>query len=876
MMKATWAFGAAAFAAALAGCNPTDGLPSASLDRGGVSFDLQKLSDERFKVKDGGLTAECARRSAAESPRQLALRLETKTFWKDRHGLAFRYRCRITKPGTDPKVTFVIGGSVKDGTGAFVKSQGDWATKIRETGNAWAVYYVPDTGIRSTTDYCELRVDFNESLGSFEMKDIQSLPWEKKPAAQDPKKFDLEARILGLDSFKTDFHLARGLAMGIGYDWRVLDPKRKYANDKWEIELKVPAGVTFVSPCGAVKNSIAITAAPDGSSVVRYRQEAGWAPNPSGWKGWRNPAVYIKSDLPVGTRPGKIVFTPYYDGHAAAAPVETDLVLVEPFTARAVPKRYYNGINFFGPRTELTVPGTLGEFVKTILAAGIRAESCTWRLAEEYHRQEPGFKAFCSAYFISNGFFINSHPLEVEKRLANERFVCDDPTYKPDLIGKLTCPVAIYEEGPYFKNVVLPGLKREYQNMRSAGFRANWEPNPFFGHGCMCDRCRAAFAAYMKIPEAEIAKDWPGSVTPTGRYSQVVMKFRAKEHAKLVRTLQKHMLKTFGPESEGFVTDIVWTALTGQTWECPRYGEIAAEEYAGDLKTVCPWGPYAWWDTSVPYFREKRLPIASWEAARTIRAYVDGLYGERAPKLQACPHGRQATNWSDWEGQPEWTEMALDAYFFNRWQGSIVNFVPMGYDARWFQALADATTRAGLYEDYVWDGKRVDGLVTAEPVPEYAAPCTMVTAYLPKSRDVSPLCTAAYDLNGARIVAALNFWEEGEAFFTLKCRGLEKGRAYTVLSDRRTFWTKADGGCDWTAEELERGIFVQVGAARTKVFEIRPYAKPLSTDGCDRIGQGDVRRAYEAARPALEKAAACDREEEAGRTHLIPDGTPVI
>ena len=865
--------------ATLARCEQELDLPPAKLDRGGATFDLQRLSDERFKIVEGGLTGGCVRVSDADSPRQLALRLPVRTFWKDRQGLAFRYRCRITKPGVNPMVKFVVGGSVKSENGEFVPSQKGWRSSIRETGNAWAAFYAPSTGLKAEAEYCELWVDFNESLGSFELKDVQTLPVEARPDAKDPAKYELEARILGLDNFKTDFHLARGLAMGIGYDWRALDAKRKYKSNKWEIELRLPPGVRFVSPCGAVRDSISVKALDDGSSLVRYRQDSSWAPNPSGWKGWRNPAVYIKSDLPVGSRPGKVVFAPIYDGRIAAAPVETGIVVVEPFVAHAVPKRYCNGISLFGPRTDLSVPGTQADFVKMILAAGIRGEPCSsGRLEAEFHRQEPSFKAFSSGYFIANGFFINSHPLETERRPEDERFVCDDPTYNVDFVSKLICPMAVYNEGKYFTEVVIPGLVRHHEGMKSAGFRSNWEPNPVLGHGCMCNRCRAAFAKYMNMPEAEIARDWPGSVTPTGRYSQVVMKFRAQQHANLVRTLQKHMLKVLGDDSEGIIPSVVWTSLAGQAWECARYGEVDVEQFASDLKTICPWGPYVWWDATIPYFREKRLPVASWEAARTVRRHVDALYGDKAPKLMAVVHGRQATNWSDWEGLPEWTEMALDSCFFNRWQTAISSFVPMGYDARWFQAIANATTRAGWYEGYVLDGKCADDLVSTEVVREYAAPCTMVTAYLPKSRNISPLRTAAYDLKGARVVATINFWDEGEAFFTLKCRGLEKGRSYIVVSDRKTFWTKNGGRFLWSAEELERGLFVQVGAYRTKVFEIIPYDKtrPVEQAGRDMVDQDSVRRAYEAARPALEKAAERDREEEKGRTFLIPDGIAVI
>ena len=109
------------------------------------------------------------------------------------------------------------------------------------------------------------------------------------------------------------------------------------------------------------------------------------------------------------------------------------------------------------------------------------------------------------------------------------------------------------------------------------------------------------------------------------------------------------------------------------------------------------------------------------------------------------------------------------------------------------------------------------------PVDAYAAPCRQVTAFLPSSTNMSPLQVACYDLNGGRVVAALNFWEKGAAFFTLKAKGLAPG-SYTVVADGKTLWTPGGGRQTWTAAELEKGIFLGVGAARTVAFEIRPAA----------------------------------------------------
>ena len=49
-----------------------------------------------------------------------------------------------------------------------------------------------------------------------------------------------------------------------------------------------------------------------------------------------------------------------------------------------------------------------------------------------------------------------------------------------------------------------------------------------------------------------------------------------------------------------------------------------------------------------------------------------------------------------------------------------------------------------------------------------------VTAFLPHARDISPLQCTAFEKDGTRIVAVLNFREKGEAFFDLKADAAEE------------------------------------------------------------------------------------------------------
>jgi hypothetical protein len=188
------------------------------------------------------------------------------------------------------------------------------------------------------------------------------------------------------------------------------------------------------------------------------------------------------------------------------------------------------------------------------------------------------------------------------------------------------------------------------------------------------------------------------------------------------------------------------------------------------------------------------------------------------------PQGIQGSGF--WAVQPQWLSMSLDSFFFNRWESSVIYFFPSGYDARYWRGFAEATTRAAKYEDFVLDGERVDAKTLLFPCNTYyAAPCRYVTTFVPSYRNVPLLQQASYEKDGARIVAVFNFWERGEAFFSLKAIALPPGD-YEIVDEDGVLYPSKSWRRLWSAEELHhRGAFLYVGAARTRVFGIYPAGK---------------------------------------------------
>ncbi len=174
------------------------------------------------------------------------------------------------------------------------------------------------------------------------------------------------------------------------------------------------------------------------------------------------------------------------------------------------------------------------------------------------------------------------------------------------------------------------------------------------------------------------------------------------------------------------VCGIAWIEMS--SWWRPRnyVPEMQAIDYAGALEWMNPWGPYVAWASDSPYVYAKRKPLCHFFAAQDIlrTVAVDYPKGSR-PKLLALPQGFQCGNWVS---QPEHIAMALDSYFFNGWDSAVLYYFPRGYDARYWKAFAEATTRAARFENDVLDGRRGDGKTTVEPLPGvYAQPCRMIS-----------------------------------------------------------------------------------------------------------------------------------------------------
>lgn len=527
--------------------------------------------------------------------------------------------------------------------------------------------------------------------------------------------------------------------------------------------MQVPAGFEFVSANFASPRTVVRERQADGSTLVTFvpcgnRSDV---PRPE-WNYRLMMGALIRATGAVGTEGWCTLQVVTANGEPYTDVVRRRLFVVPAVKAAAVPKRYKNGcLPILNPFTERD--GDL-DFAKTLYDAGVR-----WVVAGSLNDKywigvwrKAGIPTITpSNWNLYDGFRIGPSAGRPEgDRYKAVRRVLYENT--------LACPSAVYEERPFFMTNTVPWIRATFSG--TDGVWSNWEPYKYFGmNACMCDTCRRKFAEFVGVSEEEMKKDWPHELAAGGKWSARIAAFRSREHGRLVRTVDKYVREaTGGEKSYGFMPGISWGQISSTWRERADSLEVCHVDYAGSLKWLEPWGPYPRWRFSSPYVDRDSGKVAEYfYSARDARAQIDREFPEGSrPKLLAFPQGYQG----DGITQPEWIAMALDSYFFNRWEGATLYHFPQGYDARYWRAFAEATERAARYEEFVWDGVRVDDKVRLEVDPADDLRIDRVSGFL-GLRNASAIPYAAYELGGRTIVAVMNFRKKKDVRFTVEGRG---------------------------------------------------------------------------------------------------------
>ena len=593
------------------------------------------------------------------------------------------------------------------------------------------------------------------------------------------RPLELELATMGL--LDNSFAVGEGQCGALAFAWRATDAAAR-AVTSYSFELRLPEGFEYLGNTFA--DGAAVAKAADGGSVVSFAAKGGIAGPLRHFNGYRLLGVCVSAK--AGARRGKAELKAFYKGKETADPLRFDIFAVPPVKAAAVPKRILCGFSLGGNYADYDTDAAKRLFAQTAADSGSRCVVMggdTPQLRYPFYR-EAGFSKILPAWGgCADGYILNGKCKNIPEEA---RFKVRDPkTAHTSFTDRGICPQEIYGEGPFFTNVFLPALRKILDG--ADGLWANWEPYVFSGQGCVCARCEAKRAAFA-------GEDHD---------------FRSKEHAKVVKTIDKWARAFCGVDSMGFVPGVSARQMMSSWRRVYGKSEFKEYDYAASLKWIDPWGPYVYWDAQTPYAKMMQPTLLAFVAARDVRETTDADYGDKAPVLMAFPHGVQGTTWVT---QPEYLEMEYDAHFFNRWLACCAYYFPRGYDARYWRAVANAAGRAARYEGFILDGRRADDTTCVVP-PKGFPVCGKLKEYIDCKGSGSFLQSAAFELGGKRVVAVFNFADDRDADFTLKAAGLAPGKYRVVREDGVDFGT-------WSAAELEKGVAASVPATRTKVFEI--------------------------------------------------------
>ena len=875
---------------------------ASALDKGGVTFDFKKISDGLFKpavvARNANLVTNAdgklkdapkdplrwqanycylhTRAIPAKDPRHARTRKTVK--WEQKNGVFTVYKPEELKSFIPPKVLSSTSGgwrktvNLPHDKGGLYEISFQYKGKLTSSGAAYLLVsgnteaagrwwkgkqkYFKVFRISLANNFQNYK---NALLLPAEIKSIElvlridgtgflsfrNLAVTAQNAEKSSEKLTLQLSPMGrLDH---TFALAQNLPGTITYVWKRNCAPKDLKLKKPVLVMVLPKEIKFHDAA-----LLKLLSCKERAEGIEYRVDlTPWKERPAvmgSFDGYLRMGMLISTQAASGTKLSQGKAWVEDQGERVSNIIDINYTIIPQFKA-AKPEIFMPGFYSGGIYMNYKTPDLLAECAKLYDASGVRWIISGHKSAYKIWRKAGVKYITPELYYIANGFRVG--PSEGRPEADKYRFIGDQ--YKSEM-ARSTCPAAVYEKRPFFLKSTVPYIKRELAG--ADGLWANWEPYYYAGRGCFCDTCRKKFAKFAGVSEEQMKKEWPQELAVNRKYYKQAVKFRSLEHAKLMNTLNEVITAATGGKGKslGFIPGVQVDNMSS-TWRQNGFDkETHPIDYAGSFDWIDPWGPYAYWYSHNPYVYNKGFNLRTYLKAKDVRAAVNKDY-KKAPKLLAFPHGMQG---NDWVTQPESLTLEMLSFLFNRWEGATVYAYPKGYDARYWKAFADAADIAAKYDKYVFRGKCADSKVELVPQAPYAAPTAVVEPLLGTYTYQNMLQYNAYEMNGALIVAAFNFWRDGEVFFTLKVKGLSPEVRYTVK--KAGFRFTNGSGKAFTGRELAQGVTLHAGAVRCAVYEIAP--EKAADKKLALFTASEMKKAQKDALPSLLRAKAADEKYE--------------
>ena len=825
-------------------------MPDAMLEQGGVTFDFELMSAERFP----DIAFDTAQNFFGDAWNGVVSNSPTRVVAlpHDRGG-KYRVICTTRVAQTKPDSVAVM---IRFGSGATHFAEACYRLPV------WCpVARRPDRWRQMTKVFearrgeTHLQVTFHSKNAVVEVKEFAIVPEKESPSAA--ASGPVVVHNIFTPNVDGRFAVGTGQVGELGFIWK-RTPGADVAVGDTLFKVELPKGISYAGATFANQSTVKKQIRPDGSSVTTFRgnEKVVLAED---WRWYKAGYLMVAAEDSAAGGAGRLKIV---GKDAAGKPFEASSETIEFFAAKPVngsqPKRF-GTVSMVRDMVDLRDPDAIERFARFIQSMGVNwlmpAPEGLQPALQVLRRHGISRITPQDCNWLRNGYEIARDQVPEDERFVGVPWPWRDYSRYD---RKLFCPLAISEMKPFFRTNSFAKVAALLKG--TDGISCNWEPAAVQGRGCVCSHCLKAFAAHLGRSVEEVSAGWPTNVL--GRHNGVWAKegerFRSLQHAQAIKMLNRLVTKiTGGERSLGLVPEVFFGHFTSGWRDRHVYPEAQEIDYAEDFAWFQLWAPYVPWRTNGPYLNERGRRLACWAAAQNVRMQmsVDYPAGKR-PKV--C--GTGAGPLDGYMMQPEEIAMETLAYFFNRFDATGPWEFPAGSDARYHRAFAGAATMIAKYEDVVIDGEDVTKDVALETDRRFfGTPVNaIIPRWLPTSNDMSQLQHVAFGKDALTIVAAFNAWQEGEAFFRLKAV-VPSGR-YKIVSDDGVVWAGVSPDGSWTHMELAQGVPLAVGACRCRVFEICPVEKNGLTAATHRMSQRRLAEIFASRRMALAEAAKRDAE----------------
>ena len=579
----------------------------------------------------------------------------------------------------------------------------------------------------------------------------------------------------------------------------------------------------------------------------------------SWWHRYRPPALWLKTELEPGSKPGRAYYSMSYAGLLATDEfpdpenIDAEDDTPNPDTVVRSPEGWVDlavlqKVESSPPK--LASSGVMGRFtinfglapkMKEMVASYIRQLGYNYYVSGPPASSAPPDLHRWVEGRIQNGFdlCLTEQPPEEIRYLARNG---------TGTFPRAVAPWAIYNRHPWVEEHLFNFVKQSLAEGSFTTMWSNWEPYAQLKDGDFSEGSMKEFIRWSGLPGAEVREGWPDAVLK--KHPLKWKTFRNWELGRIVRVLSK---ETSGAGSNaGFAVamsnDAIWASIKDHGCSALDWGDMPY--------TLQTWQYYWVADGSGKWPVSDRSCAVQVIRSAAIARHIEKSFGRDHQVRLGCLYGHDQTGGDGYYHPEQLGFLHLSTVLAGMRNAQNYAEWPI-LDGRYALAMASANSRIARWERFILEGQkqRRHTVLPVSPFPQRVPANVMPTEQEPGGWGFQPVFISSYEYRkGARrVFAVANMWDFGDCFFKLRVHDLEPNQEYVLTQPKldRVFANR-HGEPSLTADELEDGVLLHVGATSWAVFALQPldqtseYGNPVRPE--------TVRAAMRARRLALVEA----------------------